>query len=128
MAWDTFTSYLAAHNAAVISSREIDLEAVFGDDWANRALDVERYLVKHIICRLVDEAPAPVSIAGDYIDILNGGPRPESLEIDLVMDLGVVEMLRATREAPSPEGPEAAQSGFLGTPALSANQSRSTDR
>jgi hypothetical protein len=65
-------------------------------------------------------------IAGEYIDFLNGGPRPSALEIDLAIDLGVVELLRVTRAAPPPKQSEAADAGFLGTTALVVQQSRST--
>lgn len=127
-AWDVFVAHLADHEAEIVATQQIDWVEVFGAGWKARGADVERYVSKHAICRLVDQAPdaGPLTIAGEYIDFLNGGPRPSGLEIDLAIDLGVVEMLRVTRAAPPPEQPEAADAGFLGTTALSVQQSRST--
>lgn len=107
-AWDTFVMYLAENESRVVGSKTIDWTEVFGADWKRRGEDIERYVLKHIICRLIDQAPEPIRIAGEYIDFLNGGARPDAMEVELVIDLGVVELLRVTRAAPPREQPEAA--------------------
>lgn len=91
-AWDTLASYLAYHEAEVVSTLSLDWTDVFGSCWQERAADVERYVLKHAMCRVVDQLPGPVTVAGEYIDFLNGGARPPAMEIDLAIDLGVVEM------------------------------------
>jgi hypothetical protein len=102
---------------------------VFGAQWKTSGADVERYVLKHIICRLSDQAPSgPITLAGEYIDFLDGGARPGAMEIELAIDLGVVEMLRVTRAGPPSEQPEAAEAGFLGATPLWVQQSRSTGR
>jgi hypothetical protein len=78
------------------------------------------------MCRVVDELPGPITVAGEYIDFLNSSRRPAAMEIDLAIDRGVVEMLRVTRHSPSPDQPGAAQAGFLGTTGLWVQQSQST--
>ena len=116
-AWDTFVIYLADHEEEVVDQRQMDWATVFGPDWQARSANVERYILKHAMCRVVDELPGPLTVGGEYIDFLNGGPRPP-MAIDLALDLGIVGMLRATRANPPPEQPEAADAGFLGTTSL----------
>lgn len=125
-AWDTFVSYLADHEVEVVRTRRIDWVDVFGPQWERRGADVERYVLKHAICRIVDQLPGPITLAGEYIDFLNGGARVCAIEIELGIDLGVVELLRVTRSEPPPEQPDAADAGFLGTTALWVQQSQST--
>lgn len=125
-AWDTFVGYVADHEPEIVATQRLDWAAVLGADWKARGTDVERYVVKHIICRLIDQAPGPISLDAEYIDFLDGGERPRTMEVELIIDLGVVELLRATRASPPPEQPDAADAGFLGTTALWVQQSQST--
>jgi hypothetical protein len=114
-AWDTFTQYVVDNEEAIVSSRGIDLRSIFGSDWEARGADVARYLVKHLICRITAELPGPTELDADLFEFLDGGPFPESLQIDPCLDLGVVAMLELTRIAPAddPEAAEAAEAGFL---------------
>lgn len=114
VAWDRLASYLAKHEVEILRDRSLDLEAIFGTDWAARAADVERYVVKHLICRVAEQLPGPIRLHRKLLDFLDGGAYPTMLRLDLCIDLGVVEMLRVTRAAPPPEQPEAADGGFLG--------------
>ena len=125
-AWDRFGSYLVDHEAEILARRSLDLQSVFGADWRPRAADVERYVVKHLICRIVDQLPRPICLDPELLEFLDGGAYPSVLELDLCIDLGVVEMLRVARAAPPPEEPEAADAGFLGTTDLWVQQSKST--
>lgn len=111
-AWDRFGSYLVDHEAEILARRSLDLQSVFGADWRPRAADVERYVVKHLICRIVDQLPRPICLDPELLEFLDGGAYPSVLELDLCIDLGVVEMLRVARAAPPPEEPEAADAGF----------------
>jgi hypothetical protein len=114
-AWDTFTQYLVDNEAAILATQTVDLRAVFGESWAAHGADVARYLVKHLICRIAAELPGPTELDGDLFEFLEGGPFPESLQIDPCLDLGVVAMLEVTRIAPDddPEAAEAAEAGCL---------------
>lgn len=111
-AWDQLTSYLVANEESILASRSIDLAAAFGPDWSARALDAGRYVVKHLICRQIGELPGPLRMDEPVLAFLDGGSWPDSFQLDLCLDLGVVEMLRSTRRAPSTD-PEAAEGGFL---------------
>ena len=125
-AWDTFGAYVAAHEDDILAARQIDWRRVYGGGWKARGADFERYVLKHAMCRVVDQLPGPVTVAGEYIDFLNRGPRPAAMEIDLTIDLGVVEMLRVTRDSPPPDQPGAAEAGFLGTTDLYVQLRQST--
>ena len=113
-AWDTFAAYVADHEADILITRQLDWAEVFGPDWKARGADFERYVLKHAMCRVIDQLSHPIEVAGEYIDFLNGGPRPNVMAIGLAIDLSVVALLRVTRESPPPEQPEAADAGFLG--------------
>jgi len=125
-AWDRLVSYLVDREAEILALRSLDLQAAFGTDWASQAADVERYIVKHLVCRIVDQLPGPIRLDRELLAFLDGGTYPGVLELDVCIDLGVVEMLRVTRAAPPPEQPEAADAGFLGTTGLWVQQSKST--
>lgn len=125
-AWDSLVSYLVDHEAEILARRSLDLQAVFGTDWVSRAADVERYVVKHLICRIADQLPGPIRLDRDLLEFLDGDAFPGLLKLDLCIDLGVLEMLRVTRAAPPPEQPQAADAGFLGTTDLWVQQSEST--
>ena len=65
----------------VIEDRSVNLEEPLGPDWEALALDVFRYFVKHVCCRIVEahlDAPT-VELPADLIDFLDGGPTPASL-------------------------------------------------
>ena len=125
-AWDKFAEYLAGHEDQVLQNRAIDLREVFGEPWREEAANVARYMVKHLLCRIVDELSAPARLPEDFLEFLDGGAYPEMLQLDLRIDLGVVEMLNVTRAEPPPEQPEAADAGFLGTTALSVMGNKRT--
>lgn len=111
-AWDCFVSALVDNEPQIVESRSVDLRLVFGDGWRTRSLDVARYLVKHAICRIVQELPGPIRLERSLFTFLDGGPYPDALQLDACLDLGVVAMLQMTRSAPSVD-PQAAAAGFL---------------
>lgn len=125
-AWDEFVTFVAEREAQILGARAIDWFDAFGASWKSRGADVERYVLKHIICRLIDEAPPPITLAGEYLAFLEGEVRPQAMEIELAIDIGIVGLLRATRAAPSPEQPPAADAGFLGTTPLFVQGNQST--
>src|SRR5207248_2584095 len=111
-AWDTFTKFLADHEETILATRSVDLRSVFGDDWRAHGASVARYLVKHLICRIVNELPGPIRLDAPLFKFLDGGASPECLQIDVCLDRGVIAMLEVTRAAPG-EDPHAAMAGFL---------------
>lgn len=43
---------VVAREEEILAAREIDLQAIFGEAWAERAADTHRYYVKHALCRI----------------------------------------------------------------------------
>jgi hypothetical protein len=125
-AWDTFTSYLVTTEAEILRTRSLDLRTPFGESWREGAHNVARYLVKHLVCRIVDELPWPMAIDRDLLRFLGGGAYPAPLALDFCVDRGVLEMLRYTSSRRCPEDPEAASAGFLGLTALWVRKDAST--
>ena len=125
-AWDTFTAYLADNEEAIVANRTIDLAAVYGPTWRTDALDLARYVVKHLVCRIVQELPGPIRLDEELVSFLNGGAFPACLQMDFALDLSVLEMLRLTRSTPAPEDPEAADAGFLRLGPMGVMQDRKT--
>jgi hypothetical protein len=111
-AWDALTKFLAENETTVLAAQGVDLRSVFGSTWRTPGADIGRYLVKHIICRIVHELPGPIKLDAPLFEFLDGGVFPECLQIDACLDLGVVEMLELTRSAPTGD-PQAAMAGFL---------------
>jgi hypothetical protein len=112
-AWDVFTAYVADNEQRVVQDQRVDLAAVYGERWSEEALNLARYLVKHLICRIVQELPGPILLDCSLFEFLDGGPYPECLELDFCFDRGVFEMLRLTHSDPPPDDPGAAEVGFL---------------
>jgi hypothetical protein len=111
-AWDTLTKHLVDNEEAVLATQSIDLRSVFGQAWRADALHVARYIVKHAICRLVQDLPGPIRLDRSLLEFLEGAAFPDGLQIAFDLDVGVVAMLKLTRSTPSPD-PAAADAGFL---------------
>lgn len=112
-AWDLFVSYLVENETAILASETVSLSDVYGGDWGAGALNLARYVAKHLVCRIVQELPGPTGIDPALIAFLDGGAYPEWLSLDFCLDMSVRDMLRLTRAAPCPEDPAAAEAGFL---------------
>lgn len=112
-AWDLLTAYLVENEEDILACKTIDLEAVFGEDWNAEGLNVARYLVKHLVCRVVQEVQGPTGIDPTLMAFLDDGAYPEYLNLDFRLDEGVRDLLRITRARPCPEDPAAAEAGFL---------------
>jgi hypothetical protein len=101
-AYDQFISWILANEAVVLDSRAIDLEAVFGSNWRATGLDVLRYFVKHIACRLADLATQGkrIRIPSDLVAFLNGGPSPQSVMCDFLVEPALLRWAEVRPEDP----------------------------
>jgi hypothetical protein len=119
-AYDLFMEHLFANEAAVLASGEIDLRAVYGTEWESKRLDLARYFVKHICCRLANVAgQRKILLDTRLIDFLNGGEYPRCLGLAPLIDMSVAECWRAMRlsEAEADFGSFLFFTGIGGTPA-----------
>jgi len=91
-AYDRFIEWLIAHEDDVLRTRQIDLEIVFGHTWQTDSLNVLRYFVKHVGCRLaeIEQAGYPLAVPADLIAFLDGGPPPASLRCDLYAEAAMI--------------------------------------
>lgn len=119
-AWDILGAHLDEDEQAILAASALDLQTVYGDAWEEEAMNLARYVVKHMVCRIVQELPPPARIDPALIEFLDGGAYPDWLSLDFCLDVGVRDMLRLTRSAPSPEDPAASEAGFLAMSAIFA--------
>jgi hypothetical protein len=112
-AWERLGAHLTQHEDAILASQRLNLREIYGDRWRAEALDLARYVAKHLTCRVVQELDGPLAIDEELAVFLDGGAYPPWLSLDFRLDLGVRDMLRAVRASPCPEDPEAAEAGFL---------------
>jgi hypothetical protein len=97
-AYDEFMDYLSDNEAAVLGSGEVDLRMIFGVGWELKSLDLARYFIKHICCRLANVAEyRAVSLDARLIEFLDGGAYPRCLGLAALIDMSVAEWWRAMR-------------------------------
>jgi hypothetical protein len=119
-AYDQFMDHIFENEAAVIGSGEIDLRTVYGEDWESKRLDLARYFVKHICCRMANVAGLrKILLDTRLIDFLNGGDYPRCLGLAPLIDMSVAECWRAMRlsEADADFGSFLFFTGIGGVPA-----------
>ena len=87
-AYDEFVAWIFANEQLVLDSRSLDLDAVFGAKWRSRGLDLLRYFVKHICCRIADLVAGgyETAIPSDVIAFLNGGASPRTLMCEFLVE------------------------------------------
>lgn len=87
LAYDRFTSYLHERERHVLSSRSVDLRAVYGSDWEPGRDGLLRYMAKHVGCRLADNS---IEVPESIRRYLDGGPEPHAelaLEFEIRADI-----------------------------------------
>jgi hypothetical protein len=101
-AYDRFVSWIFDHEDEVLASRSIDLHAVFGSDWEEAGLNVLRYFVKHICCRIADLVADGHSarLPGDVIDFLNGAGPGSSLSCEFYVEPALLRFCEAGVDDP----------------------------
>lgn len=96
LAYDQFMDYLFGNEPLVHSTGDVDLRHIYGQEWELKRLDLARYFVKHICCRLANVADQRVvRLDRRLIDFLNGGPYPTCLGLAPLIDMSVAECWRA---------------------------------
>jgi hypothetical protein len=120
-AYDQLMDHLFANEAAILESGEVDLRGLYGAEWESKGLDLARYFVKHICCRLANVAGhREVSLDVRLIKFLNGGTYPRCLGLGLLIDMSVAQCWRAMRlleEEPGDYGSFLYHTGLAGVEA-----------
>jgi hypothetical protein len=97
-AYTQFMDYLFDSEDIVLTVGEVDHRNIFGAHWESMRLDLARYFVKHICCRLAnlaDRRAAPIDTR--LIEFLNAGDYPICLGLAPLIDMSVAEFLRLMR-------------------------------
>lgn len=120
-AYDQFMGYLFDNEANILQSGEVDHGEIFGKEWEAKSLDLARYFVKHICCRLANVADRRAArLDTRLVEFLDGGPYPRCLGLCTLLDMSVVEWWRAMRlfeDEPGDYGAFLFQTGIGGVPA-----------
>jgi hypothetical protein len=104
-AYEHFIGHVDDESRNVLRARRVNLAEVYGPTWHSDAMDLARYLVKHIGCRLAEvTATTPTGIDRSLPEFLDGGPYPRSLELELYIDTGLVAMDRLLRAGAAATG------------------------
>ncbi|HEX2071189.1 MAG TPA: hypothetical protein VHF90_06025 [Thermoleophilaceae bacterium] len=102
-AYDKFIAWLLANEELVLKQRKFDLRAIFGADWEADALNVYRFLVKHIGCRLADADDGllpPNGVMDELIACLDGGGPVESLECSFFVESAMLRWCQMRDDDP----------------------------
>ena len=78
LSYDELIEYYLRNEDEIKSTEEIDYSVVFGQSWKDKKINVERYLMKHIGCRLSDHGFLPFD---STIEFLNGCSQHKHLKI-----------------------------------------------
>ncbi len=77
-AYQILIEYYYLNRNRIKELKSINLEEVFGDDWNSQYLNVERYIGKHLGCRLAEIGYVPTK---DFIKFLNGSNENCDLKV-----------------------------------------------
>ncbi|MFD5000666.1 hypothetical protein [Streptomyces buecherae] len=95
-AYDGFVDYLWSHGRRLHRSRHVDMKRIYGDDWSTQALNLARYFVKQIGCRVEhDGYPVPP----EFVDFLNGANRVPSVHMVMYKDSALWELHKGSRKS-----------------------------
>ena len=102
-AYDRFLDWLSSNEEAVLTEREINLRAIFGETWTDDVKDLGRYYVKHVGCMAAECTQAgSVHLGLDIVDYLEGSSRwPTSLAAEFYIDQSSLH-IADIQDAPRP--------------------------
>ncbi|MFE5679405.1 hypothetical protein ACFQ7B_34210 [Streptomyces erythrochromogenes] len=93
LAYDRFVDYLWSDGRRLRYSRYIDMKRVYGDSWAADTVNLARYFVKQIGCRVEDDGfPVPP----EFARFLDGGSLVPSLHMVTYKDLELWRLHRGS--------------------------------
>lgn len=85
-AYETYSAYVWENSGALWDSDGLDMEAIFGQDWKQKQLDLGRYFAKHFASRMVlDGLPVPSGL----LDFLNGSSSAKNVRFCFTVDEGL---------------------------------------
>jgi hypothetical protein len=67
-AYQKLIKYYYENRTEIKDSKTIDLEQIFGDNWESEYLNIERYIGKHVGCRMAENGFFPTSNLISFLD------------------------------------------------------------
>lgn len=99
--YDEFSEYIRLNEQKIIAARQFKFSDIFGVDWKDCRLDLLRYYVKHICCRL---STARIFVRQEVIDFLNGAQGLKFLKLNLEIREDIVAMMDGLRKVGMDDG------------------------
>ena len=99
--YDEFAEYIRRNEQNIIATRQFKFSEIFGGDWKDYRLNLLRYYVKHICCRL---AAAGILVGKEVIDFLNGEQDLKFLKINLEIREDIAAMMDGLRKVGMDDG------------------------
>ncbi len=93
--YDKFAQFIKANEDKIIDTRQFRFSDIYGKDWKDCRVNLLRYYVKHVCCRLAYEK---ILIKHEIIDFLNGSPDLMFLKFHLGIREDIVAMMKVLRE------------------------------
>ncbi|WP_158685660.1 hypothetical protein [Streptomyces purpureus] len=75
--------YLWSHGRRLHRSRHVNMKHIYGETWATESINLARYLVKQIGCRIEHDG---FGVPAEFVDFLNGSTRVPSLHMVMYKD------------------------------------------
>ncbi len=91
LAYSTFVNYLKNNEEEIYSAKQFQLSMIFGKDYEVKRVDVIRYYVKHICCRL---ASAGILIKDEIKDFLNGNMTLKFISLYMEIREDIVALIK----------------------------------
>ncbi len=88
--YEDFTEYIRTNELEIIGSKQFRFSDIFLESWDQKRLNLLRYYVKHICCRLAENN---IYIHQRIIDFLNGATELMYLNYNLEIRLDIVAMV-----------------------------------
>lgn len=93
--YDKFAEYIFINEQKIIGAKQFKFSEIFGCCWKGSRLNLLRYYVKHICCRL---ATARILVRQEVIDFLNGSQELKFLRFNLEIREDIVAMMERLRK------------------------------
>ncbi len=89
-AYEAFSSFISENDEMILTTGRFRWSEVFGLTWPQRLLDVKRYLVKHIACRIVEAGLEVDRAFFDFLDGSTGEPPSLICEMEIRSDIAAI--------------------------------------
>ena len=112
LAYDKFNDFYKLNEDLICNQGSIDLILIFGENWQNDLLNLQKYYVKHFCCRLYE---AGAFISNDMIQFLNDESGLLNLKLIILLRSDIQKLLEFSSTID--------KSSYMGMDGLTGNMS-----